>query len=409
MSNKKTYLVITPFFPTPEQFFGSYLYDQVVAIRDNSDYEVVVLKPLQGFKAIDSSYVVNGITVHHLACYNLPSNILVGATDWLNRRLFRKTLEILDIKVENIKFAHIHTALLAVYGAELKWLNPEIKTIIQYHDLDPVYVRNGRFADKMWNLKYKAVNTIAKLNTFDLHVSISKRTEENLRYFPEPAPRETYQPYLNITNKLRGLVEPVKIKNSYVLYNGVDLEKFFPKEKVDSPYFRIGCIGNYQEIKCHRMLIDAVSILVKEGHENIRLSLVGNNPPEDFVNMQQYVKDSDMSEYVEFVQPLKHEQLTDYYNSLDLFVLPSCFEGFGCVYTEAYACGVPFIGCYGQGIEDVIEPSERGKWLVPVHDTNRLAQNIEHYMQYRDEQKLCEPIDINVLITEYLNYINSKI
>jgi len=46
-----------------------------------------------------------------------------------------------------------------------------------------------------------------------------------------------------------------------------------------------------------------------------------------------------------------------------VFVLPSSYEGLGCVYLEAMASGKAAIGCLGQGIEEVIRHGENG-WLI---------------------------------------------
>ena len=112
-----------------------------------------------------------------------------------------------------------------------------------------------------------------------------------------------------------------------------------------------------------------------------------------------------MNNYVEWPTEVYHEDLPKYYRSLDLFVLPSVFEGFGCVYTEAYACGVPFMGVIGQGAEEVIMLNERDKWLIKPHDIDGLANLIERHYLNRDQQTLCKPIDIDDLIKGFLKEI----
>ena len=49
---------------------------------------------------------------------------------------------------------------------------------------------------------------------------------------------------------------------------------------------------------------------------------------------------------------MMHENLPSFYQSLDLFVLPSYYEAFGCVYAEAYSCGVPFIAVKNQKLQN---------------------------------------------------------
>ena len=59
-----------------------------------------------------------------------------------------------------------------------------------------------------------------------------------------------------------------------------------------------------------------------------------------------------------------------------VFVLPSRYEGLGCVYLEAMACGKPAIGCHGQGIEEIIRHGENG-WLIPIDGLEDLVQGLK--------------------------------
>jgi len=71
------------------------------------------------------------------------------------------------------------------------------------------------------------------------------------------------------------------------------------------------------------------------------------------------------------------ETLIGYYHTADVFALPSIniggrFEGFGLVYLEAGAAGLPVIGTLGCGAEEAIVDGETG-FLVPQYDVEALA------------------------------------
>ena len=118
-----------------------------------------------------------------------------------------------------------------------------------------------------------------------------------------------------------------------------------------------------------------------------------------------YHKVHGLYQYVEWPKEVTHDKLPDYYHSLDLFVLPSYFEGFGCVFTEAAACGGPFMGCVNQGYSEYIPEEEKNKWLIEPGNFVQLAKNIEAYMKYGYHQKLCKSYVIDELIQGYLSYI----
>lgn len=77
---------------------------------------------------------------------------------------------------------------------------------------------------------------------------------------------------------------------------------------------------------------------------------------------------------VHFVGHVPFDELPSYYNAADLFVMPSReeppdVEGFGIVFLEAGACGVPVVGARSGGIPDAIQDGETGLLVPPVAPT----------------------------------------
>ena len=49
MLRNGTYLVVTPFFPSNDSHHGSYNYDQINEIRNQSNFNIIVLKTVGWF------------------------------------------------------------------------------------------------------------------------------------------------------------------------------------------------------------------------------------------------------------------------------------------------------------------------------------------------------------------------
>ena len=401
MPNKKVYLVVTPFFPNQDSFRGPFVLDQVKAIERSGKYSVVVFKPC-GLLRKEQSYVYDGITVHHVPSFFTPSYLFNGFGGSLNGRNLLKQLRELGVPLSDIAVVHVHTASFACYATALKKANKNIKTVIQYQDPDPYQIRNGKWALWKPNAMYRAKKLISQFKDIDLHLCISKKVEYNLTRFPNPHPEECCDSYNHVLKVVSEIPTPQNL-DTYVLYNAVDTSSFYTiKGLNDSSIFKIGCVANFIDWKDQMTLIKAVELLVKKDkHEDIRVSFVGSG-----VTKQEcidYINDCGLHQYFTFEKEVHHSDLVKYYNTLDLFVLPSYFEGFGCVFTEAYACGVPFMGCVNQGYSEYV--LDKDKWLIQPHDYERLACLIEDYYNNRYEQKLCKEIDINVIIKKYLSYI----
>lgn len=385
------------------------MYDQVKAIEKNGDYKVIVFKPKRPWTST-MDYEYEGVKVYYFDSVEMPSYILNGLTNDINSYLFVKRIKELGIQINDIAVAHGHTSQFAAYALALKNLNPKIKAVVQHHDCDPFTIRNGKWARKKWNAIFRANKSIELFEKVDLHVCVSEGMKDSLHSFPNTPPHLYYDDYRNALNVVKGVRKP-KIKDVYVLYNGVACDKFEPLEKtldseeeVNSKPYTIGCIANFVELKDQITLLKALKILVNDGIRDVKVIFVGSGPTLN--DCKQFIVQNNLENFVEICSEVHHSQLRDYYQSLDLFVLPTYFEGFGCVCTEAAACGVPFMICKYQGVAEYIAKNEEDWWTFAPHDYQTLAHLIANAKSHQLKQTLIHPYDIDILVKEYLMYIS---
>lgn len=401
----RIYLVITPFFPTSDSFRGAFVYDQVKAIKRIGVYDqIVIMRPRMIWQRIED-YEYDGFRVHYFPTMMLPSNLLIGLFEKINISFFLASVRKIGINIRDVAVAHAHVSMNGCYALSIKKKNPKVKSVLQHHDPDPYSINlSKRFAECGWNTRENSRYLQKIFEKIDLHVCVSNKVMHNLLAFPKAGKEEVYPRYLHLLEQVDGL-ENVKLKNTYILYNGVDTQIFYPSEKKNkSDKFVIGCIANFLEWKDQLTLLRTVKRLIEQGIRNVEAILIGTGPMLD--ECRKFVSENELGDYVTFRQEMKHENLREFYQSLDLFVLPSYFEGFGCVFTEAYACGVPFMSCYNQGISELVEEPE--KWLIERGDDEQLEKIISNYMHDKYDQKIRSNYNINNLIFNFLDKLGDK-
>lgn len=80
----------------------------------------------------------------------------------------------------------------------------------------------------------------------------------------------------------------------------------------------------------------------------------------------------ELSNSVVFTGAISSKDRVDYYNLADVYILPSKFEGFGIVFIESLACGVPVIASDGYGCRQALFDGDLG-CLVPPDDLDAIA------------------------------------
>lgn len=134
-------------------------------------------------------------------------------------------------------------------------------------------------------------------------------------------------------------------------------------------------VGRLCERKGLPFLIDAMGIVIKE-RPPAKLYIVGEGPLRE--SLEAKVRELGIEDNVDFIGKLTDEELVDWYNDVELFVLPAFFEGFGMVCLEAMACGTPVIATRAPGIIDVVK-DEKPCALVQPGNAAELAGAILSY------------------------------
>lgn len=393
--SKPVYLMVTAYFPNPgNRWTCSFVYDMAKAIEKHSDYKVVVFNP-----NYTEDYNFNGIDVYSFIQRTRGNWLSPKIAEWINVKKLGSTLKKSGIRLESIKVVHGHGISSAPYlKAFSKWV-PNAKRLMHHHDCDPtgMLMGNTRFKARKYFLYYRSL-----FKYVDSFVSISNCVSDMLRESPQVSRYESYGPMVTAKTFLSDLPRMADMAPIYLLHNGVDRSIFrsLPDIRPEAKRFTIGCLGIFRTLKDHITLLKAAKIL-KPKIPNIKIRLIGYGPT--LAECREYVKLNCLD--VEFIHSVEHNDLPRFYNEIDLFVLPSYFEGFGCVFTESWACGTPFITCEGQGIEDVIPLEERHLWLCKERNPIDLADKIAYYYENRPKQTLVGPITFDELIPPFLEYV----
>ncbi|MBT3417370.1 MAG: glycosyltransferase family 4 protein [Flavobacteriales bacterium] len=370
MRKKKIFLVITPFFPSNNSFVGSYVFDQVNEIRNQTNFNIEVIKVVSAFSS-EKDYEFKGFRVHIFKLFDIPFFIFPGIFNRLNKVRFKNFLNEKDI--EKIQYSHAHVSYPAAYLVE----DLNCKKMVQHHGLDVLQLLNGRNKlIKKIQCNYLIRNTIKQLNKADLNIGVSKLVLQKLSEF------RTYNP-----------------KEEYVLYNGVDISKFYPKKIDENNIFTIGCVANFWEIKDQITLIKSVQLLKEQGKE-ILLRLIGTGPTLQMC--KNFVSENNLSKNIVFEKEIKHEELNLFFNEIDVFILPSYYEALGCVYMESWATNTPFIAVKGQGITELIPSELKEKLVIGKSDVNQLIEKIDFLMKNPMILNFNQKYNIDNTISEFL-------
>ena len=136
-------------------------------------------------------------------------------------------------------------------------------------------------------------------------------------------------------------------------------------------------VGRLVEQKNLLTLLKAVSLLVRQGIENVHLSLVGEGDQRPI--FEDFISKNSLHKYVTLTGWIEHSKVAEYYDKAHLFVLPSIFESFGIVVLEAYANRLPIVASNTGGLKDLVDEGVNGFKINPT-DISGIASSIKKFI-----------------------------
>ena len=283
----------------------------------------------------------------------IPGNLgLSNAGRWLYARLLAEVPRL--HKERPIDVIHAHAALPCGHAAALLSRHLNIPFVVTLHGLD---VFNACFHSGVpaeWRRRasidvYRAARTV---------ICISERVQRLLR------------------DGIHGDVR------STVVYNGTDTNFFSPAPGGMALRLEheILIVGTLLAGKGHELVLRAIGQL-EASFPQLHCRIIGEGS--DRSRFEALARELGITQRVQFEGRKSRAEVADAMRGCSVFVLPSRFEGLGCVYLEAMACGKPVVACLGQGIDEIIEHAKNG-WLIPIGGLDELAQGLSTMLRSPD-------------------------
>lgn len=249
---------------------------------------------------------------------------------------------------QRIDLIHAHSALPCGHAAVLLSQELRIPCVVTVHGLDAFFTNqvrgySGECCKRVSQFVYRSASRV---------ICISERVAGQVR---------------------QDATAPV---NATVIYNGVDPRKFSPAGNSPAPA-TILSVGNLIPVKGHELLLRALATL-QQRYPNLSCEIIGDGPERS--RLTRLARELNIAGKVHFLGRQGRNQVADAMRRCAVFVLPSRYEGLGCVYLEAMSAEKPAIACRGQGIEEIIQHATNG-WLVVPDDLPGLVDGLLQLLQ----------------------------
>jgi phosphatidyl-myo-inositol dimannoside synthase len=282
---------------------------------------------------------------------------------------FIKALEELnqDFKIVLLKKSNLFYKFLFVIGSFLKFIFYQPDLILCNHiNFTPLAL----FYKKIFKTNFGVI--CHGIEVWDIN---SKTQKESLRQAKIIISVSEYT-----IEKLKNKIQELKDnKKFFLLPNTINEKEFYPKQKSQELLFKynltdknkiiltVARLSGAEKYKGYDKVIQALPMILKQIPE-VRYMIVGSG--DDMDRIKELRESLSLQNHV--ILTGRVEKTIDYYNLADVFVMPSKGEGFGIVFIEALACGMPVIAGNKDASKEALLNGELGI-LVDPDNVNEIA------------------------------------
>lgn len=292
---------------------------------------------------------------------------------WLLREFFSLTCAIAGADYPKAKIYHSHTTGYAGLLAAIAARQNCGRVLLTEHNL---YTR-----DTINSLLNRNMNTVVSARDWQTDIEVDQTQRAWMAWYTEIG-RLIYKAADHITYLYPAAVgeagglgsEPAK---SEIVPNGMLLDRFESarvrylerreaiRQSSEQPTWQLAYCARLVPIKGLLDLISTVSELVQAGVRNFTLDVMGHADeiPEYATECRQRANELGLDDYIRFRGNLN---MAEVLGDFDALILPSYNEGQPLVVMEAMAVGLPVIGTYVGGMEQLIlSPLDDGEQPAP--------------------------------------------
>lgn len=182
---------------------------------------------------------------------------------------------------------------------------------------------------------------------------------------------------INESMKARALQEGFPQDSVQVVYNMLPETEIRPRQQPDNTPLLIGAMGRLVPRKGMLVFLNALRIL-KEQNIPFQAWIAGTGEQEE--ELQEFIKNTDLSSHVEMKGWM---DASAFYETIDIFCMPSSAEPFGLVLLEAWRYGAPLCATASSGSAEIITDQKNGL-LSPVDEPDALAKNLKRLLHTPD-------------------------
>jgi glycosyltransferase involved in cell wall biosynthesis len=232
-------------------------------------------------------------------------------------------------------------------------------------NVDLAHMYGGSYTQTVRFLKSKGIKTTYSCMMHDRKISIEEHEKLIGSYpFSHVKDDRLWPMYIGAIKEADIILTPGKVPKELLIKEGakkviciqhgcnppnIDKIKPFPKQ------FRVGYMGACGPDKGLRYLIEGWSLFIQKYANAGKYNLIGFVP-----------------------------DISDFYNSISLYIQPSASEGFGLETLEAMSYGRPVIVSTGAGSADCVTNGEDG-FVVPAMNSRLILEKIDWFKQYPDK------------------------